>query len=78
MCAIQVAFDLADGDEREIIFRLGANKNVRGRGGLSWSGTGVNSTTSPAFTQVAIFGTNTCDGNTRTILNHPLLNNKRF
>ena len=47
---------------------------IRAEGGLRWGGTGVNSTTSPAFTHQAIFGTNTCDTNTRTVINHPLLN----
>ncbi|MBK8286858.1 MAG: hypothetical protein IPK97_19445 [Ahniella sp.] len=53
---------------------------IRASGGLRWSGTGVNSTTSPAYTHLVAHGTNTCDGgsgvaNSRTYLNHPLLNN---
>lgn len=47
---------------------------IRAAGGLRWDGTGVNSTNSPAFTHQAIFGTNTCETNTRTVINHPLLN----
>lgn len=53
---------------------------IRASGGLRWSGTGVNSTTSPAYTHLVAHGTNSCDGgsgvaNSRTFLNHPLLNN---
>lgn len=47
---------------------------IRASGGLRWDGTGVNSTTSPAFTHQAIIGTNTCDANTRTVIDHPILN----
>lgn len=51
---------------------------IRAAGGLRWHGTGVNSTTSPAFIHRTSLGDNTCDGgsgvNTRTYVNHPLLN----
>ena len=54
---------------------------IRASGGLRWAGTGVNSTTSPAFTHQADTGVsgNTCAGgsgvaNSRTAINHPLLN----
>jgi hypothetical protein len=52
---------------------------IRARGGFRWGGTGVNSTTSPAFTHLVATASNTCDGgsgvaNSRTYLNHPLLN----
>ncbi len=68
---------IADGGDLELL--AGPNKNVRGRGGLSWSGTGIDSTTSPAYTHL-VSASNTCDGgsgtaNSRTYLNHPLLNN---
>jgi hypothetical protein len=52
---------------------------IRAAGGLRWAGTGVGSSTSPAFAHEVNTQTNTCDGgsgaNTRTYLNHPLLNN---
>jgi len=53
---------------------------IRARGGLRWGGTGINSTTSPAFIHQASIGSNTCDAastpaNSRTWINHPLLNN---
>jgi hypothetical protein len=54
---------------------------IRASGGLRWGGTGVNSTTSPAFTHQVDTGAsgNTCSGgsgvaNSRTAINHPLLN----
>ncbi len=52
----------------------------RAVGGLRWLGTGENSTTSPAFTHKVNTASNTCQGvssvvNSRTYLNHPLLNN---
>jgi hypothetical protein len=54
---------------------------IRASGGLRWGGTGVNSTTSPAFTHQVDTGVsgNTCSGgsgiaNSRTAINHPLLN----
>lgn len=53
---------------------------IRAAGGLRWDGTGVASTTSPAFTQIVNTASNTCDGgsgvaNSRMIVTHPLLNN---
>ncbi len=53
---------------------------IRASGGLRWAGTGVNSTTSPAFTHQVNHASNTCTGgsgvlNSRTAINHPLLNN---
>ena len=52
---------------------------IRASGGLRWGGTGVNSTTSPAFTHQVDTSANTCAGgsgiaNSRTAINHPLLN----
>lgn len=52
---------------------------VRAAGGLRWGGTGVNSSTSPAFTHQVSIGSNTCDAgstpvHSRTWVNHPLLN----
>ena len=80
----------ADGDEGTFLWSdsstngdfvsTGPNQfAVRATGGLRWGGTGVNSTTSPALAHQVNTATNTCDGgsgaNTRTYLNHPLLNN---
>jgi hypothetical protein len=79
----------SDGDEGTFIWadRSGGNFTsngpnqfaIRAQGGLRWGGTGVNSTTSPAYTHLMAAG-NACDGgsgvaNSRTYLNHPLLNN---
>ena len=51
---------------------------IRAAGGLRWAGTGVGSSTSPAFAHQVNTASNTCDGgsgaNTRTYLSHPLLN----
>jgi hypothetical protein len=54
---------------------------IRAAGGLRWAGTGVGSSTSPAFAHQVNTASNTCDGgsgaNTRTYLSHPLLNDNR-
>jgi len=52
---------------------------IRAVGGLRWGGTGVGSTTSPAYIHQVNTSNNTCDGgsavaNSRTVLDHPLLN----
>jgi hypothetical protein len=54
---------------------------IRASGGLRWAGSGLNSTTSPAFTHQANHASNTCDAgsgvaNSRTAINHPLLNGR--
>jgi hypothetical protein len=73
------SFAWADSQDGDFITNGPDQIAIRARGGLRWGGTGVNSTTSPAFTHQAIIGSNTCDGgsgaNSRTWINHPLLNN---
>ena len=87
-------FEAADGDGDEGSFVWADNQGpdfvstgpnqvaIRAAGGLRWGGTGVNSTTSPAFTHqvdTAAGGGNTCTGgsgvaDSRTAIDHPLLN----
>lgn len=83
-CSSVASTNTETGDQGTFIWADSQNTNftstgsnqfaIRAAGGLRWGGTGVNSTVSPAFTHQAIFGTNTCDTNTRTVINHPLLN----
>ena len=74
------SFVWADNQSSDFVSTGNDQFAIRARGGLRWGGTGVNSTTSPAFIHQASIGSNTCDAgstpvNSRTWINHPLLNN---
>ena len=74
-------FVWADG-QNENFDSTGPNQfAIRASGGLRWAGSGLNSTTSPAFTHQVNHAGNTCTGgsgvaNSRTAINHPLLNGR--